>query len=216
MSATYLYTVSPNGPLTLHEEFRNSHRGAMWIWMRLREKFHPDHVWPENAPYDDPRVKEASKWIMKYDDIWALSKDSRLCRNEKIVLMSTYDNVMVKRKNFEELITAFRWFADNYGTESAEEKEKRINWKAPEKPKDGQWSIHDMFSQTPPLENHSLNEQAVVIEKLKDNKKVYAICWNQTSVNGDAWITYIPKKDEHRSYNIKKDKGHWFLFDDLA
>ncbi len=185
MSATYLYTVSPNGPLTLHEEFRNSHRGAMWIWMRLRERFHPDHIWPENAPYDDPRVKEASKWIMKYDDIWALSKDSRLCRNEKIVLMSTYDNVMVKRKNFEELVAAFRWFVENY---------KKDN----------------------PEEASSLLEQANVIEKFKDNKKIYAICWNQTSVNGDAWITYIPKKDEHRSYNIKKDKGHWFLFDDLA
>ena len=41
-----------------------------------------------------------------------------------------------------------------------------------------------------------------------------AVAWNQTSVNGDAWIndTEKDKDDSWKPYNIKKQNKHWDLF----
>jgi hypothetical protein len=183
VSQTYLYTVSQKGVVSKHHEFSNSWRGAMWVWMRLREEYFPDHIFHQEYRYDDPRTIEACKWVMKYEDIWSLSDDSRLIKQEKIVLGSTYDNVIVKKENLDELIEAFKFFVNKY---------KKDN----------------------PPNASSLLEQMEVIEKLKKKKNLLGICWNQTSVNCDAWNGYT-KKGEWRQYNLNKDKGHWFLFDDI-
>lgn len=63
--------------------------------------------------------------------------------------------------------------------------------------------------------NNSLNEQADIIEENLD--KIIGICWNQTSVCSDAWISerYILDENddkEYLPYNIFKDDKHWDLF----
>lgn len=67
----------------------------------------------------------------------------------------------------------------------------------------------------------SLWEQAEVLRQLAADETAYAVCWNQTSVNADTWWvrdeTLSEDEDEqYRMYDISKDSGHWFLFDELA
>lgn len=64
----------------------------------------------------------------------------------------------------------------------------------------------------------SLKEQAEIIQAaIQEYPKIVAIGWNQTSVNQDNWLDYYyeEENDERISYNLEKDKKHWFLFDDL-
>lgn len=65
----------------------------------------------------------------------------------------------------------------------------------------------------------SLKEQANEIRELiKFDKKFIGIAWNQTSINGDVWLSPFRKDNDGypRTYNIFKDKGkHWELFDYL-
>lgn len=67
----------------------------------------------------------------------------------------------------------------------------------------------------------TLLEQAQVLQELAVDDTAYAVCWNQTSVNADTWWvrdeTLSEDEDEqYRRYDISKDSGHWFLFDELA
>jgi hypothetical protein len=67
----------------------------------------------------------------------------------------------------------------------------------------------------------TLLEQALELRRLADDETAYAVCWNQTSVNVDTWYvrdeTLSEDEDEqYRMYDISKDVGHWFLFDELA
>jgi len=65
----------------------------------------------------------------------------------------------------------------------------------------------------------SLKEQADLIEEaLKDDPDLLGLGWNQTSVNGDTWANsgeYNEETEEHASYNLLKEKKHWFMFDDM-
>jgi len=61
--------------------------------------------------------------------------------------------------------------------------------------------------------------QAQKLRELVRDSTVYAVCWNQTSVNCDSWWIYEDSEDEDESgrpYDISKDADHWFLFDDLT
>ena len=40
-----------------------------------------------------------------------------------------------------------------------------------------------------------------------------AVCFHHTSVSTDIWVVF-EDADNERQYDISKDKGHWFLFDD--
>lgn len=67
----------------------------------------------------------------------------------------------------------------------------------------------------------SLNEQADIIEQaFKNDEDLVAICWNQTSVNGDAWSSDRMSVDEegyeeYLPYNLNVETEHWDLFKDL-
>lgn len=62
--------------------------------------------------------------------------------------------------------------------------------------------------------------QAEKLRELATLANCFAICWNQTSVNGGAWMTETEERDEYgekiwRYYDVSKDTDHWFLFDEL-
>jgi hypothetical protein len=62
----------------------------------------------------------------------------------------------------------------------------------------------------------SLKEQADIIEDaFKNDDDLIAIGWNQTSVNGDAWIEYYDENDEAVMYNILSMNKHFDVFEDL-
>lgn len=60
----------------------------------------------------------------------------------------------------------------------------------------------------------TIPQQADAIEKLITDDDCQAICWNQTSVNADAWVTRGESEDL-QDYNINRDSGHWFLFQEF-
>ena len=83
MSYTEMFALKENRSIDYDwkEEVRNSYRGAMAIWIILEKKYLP-----------------------------SLPKPDRLSYNEKIVLLSTFDNVLIKRENFKKVIDAFNSF----------------------------------------------------------------------------------------------------------
>lgn len=136
-----------------------------------------------------------------FKDLFALLKTDRLARWERIVLLTTCDNAMVRAENLVECAEAFEKFHEEY---KALNEGKVFHAQATAK---------------------LLRELAAEVEE----HGWQAICWNQTSVNGDSpwygiWTEleegddgYDPDGDneEHRSYNIDRESQHWFVWDEL-
>lgn len=64
----------------------------------------------------------------------------------------------------------------------------------------------------------SLKEQARVLELLCNDDDCIAVGWNQTSVNGDTWITrggYDEENDIGIPYNCLTGTEHYWLFEEL-
>jgi len=105
--------------------------------------------------------------------------------HEKIVFGSTFDKVMVKSENIQRLIDAM-----------------------------------DQFIKENP-DGGNLDEQIRLLKSVIEDDDLIAVCWNQTSVCGSPWRRYIEcehcgnETDDLRSYNIHKDSGHWFLFEEF-
>lgn len=61
--------------------------------------------------------------------------------------------------------------------------------------------------------NSSLLEQAKIIEEeILNKQEMIAVCWNQTSVNGNPWTEgYDEENDEEIPYNMLTGEKHWFL-----
>lgn len=61
---------------------------------------------------------------------------------------------------------------------------------------------------------------AAALREMSQDPGCFAACWNQTSVCADAWWRYDAcpacgqDLEDSRMYDLAKDKGHWFLFDD--
>ena len=132
-----------------------------------------------------------------YKDLFALLKTDKLERWEKLVLLTTCDNAVLKAENFVEVAEAFEKFHEEY---------KVAN----------EGKVFHMLA------------QAQILRELHgegDEHGWRGICWNQTSVNGDAlWYGVREEgdeeseeeeeEDEPRPYNLDRDDKHWFVFDD--
>lgn len=101
-------------------EIRNAFRGAMAIWTILEKKYLPEYI-PEYAKTlsKETRIKlfpdGFSRMIGINDDdsikeLWELSYNKKVLIEDRIVLMSTFDKVLVKKKNFNKLVEAFERF----------------------------------------------------------------------------------------------------------
>ena len=69
----------------------------------------------------------------------------------------------------------------------------------------------DQYDKTYPKSN--LKEQAEIIKEYAlENDVMTAVCWNQTSVNGNPWTDgYDEEADEEIPYNILKGDRHWYM-----
>jgi len=113
MSSTELYGLTKNKTLDIGDA-TNSWRGAMAVWGRLEKKY-----LPKFTPAWAVAMGDADKEYSRCSDmsnpnsmqpIWDLVDSEKVSLNEKIVLFSTFDNVLVKRENVPRLLKAFREF----------------------------------------------------------------------------------------------------------
>lgn len=144
------------GKVEWQSEFQNAWRGAMAVWLYFWEKYDL-----RQGEWTNPITPE------DYKRIWDLYKEDRLSRAEKILLGSTFDWVVIRRSEFEQLAKVYEDF--NIG---------------------------------------SLPEQAKILRENFNDEKVEAITYCHTSVSENVWEKY----NLHR----KKNKKHWFLFDELT
>jgi len=185
MSCTEVYGFGKDGDASLIGEVQNSFRGAMQIWMFLEKKYLP--------PTKHYRILTGGE--EETQKIWDLVKDERLTETEKIVLLSTFDKVVVKKENFEILIAAFCEFpAETSLMEQAkiihENDVIAVAWNQTSV-SSNPWSIWFNY----------INERDIPLLKKND------YCFVKEAKN--------ILEEGYRPYNLFEDKGHWFLFEEI-
>jgi hypothetical protein len=116
MSYTEIYAFGKNGKVVDSRDIRNAWRGAMAVWRILEKKYLPSLQKPIWAGINDKedywsRTSDFTGHGLK--EIWSLADDKRLIKNEKIVLLSTFDKVLIKKENIKIVIKAFKAFNEN-------------------------------------------------------------------------------------------------------
>ena len=179
MSYTTMLTVMKSGALRPKHEYKNSHRSAPIIWNFLYDKYIPHG--PYAYMFSDTESKK----------LWALAKDERLAEHEKIALVLTFEELILKKKNFLRVVDALRKI--------------EVDCIAAMKNKHGDEAG----------DSTHLTTIANDLEALQNDKTVQGVAFIWTSVCGDCWES--PRQDEksnrYTPYNIKKDKKHWFMFE---
>jgi len=101
MSACEVYAITKTGNVRYFGEARNAFGGAFSVWRALIGKY--------LVRGDD----EATIFMMRGDmgSLWRLVRDERLTRAERIVLASTYDNVVIWHDHLMRVIHAFEGWA---------------------------------------------------------------------------------------------------------
>ena len=128
MSVTTIYGFNKKGDAFEAGAIRNSWLAAMAVWSEMEERhlplYIPDYLkscnWYYNGmPYDElvkrnrfkpTRLAPTLGKENPATDIFDLADDPAVPRNERIVLYTTFDKVLVKREHFSEVINAFRSF----------------------------------------------------------------------------------------------------------
>jgi hypothetical protein len=181
MSYTELFTVNKKGDIESHSIFSNSHLGAALIWNIIANKYYQTNYY-HIQDLDNPEAK-----------FWKLAYQEDIPIYIKMVLFSTYDEIIIQKEDFPLLIQSFKEFYDKEFTEI--DKENRNT-------------------------GHLL-EYIETIEKLISKRNILGIAWNQTSVNCNPWIyeTEIEEDIENNieyeylnePYNIFKGTKHSFV-----
>ena len=114
MSYTEIYKFNKDGNAEAIGETRNAFRGAMAVWESLEKEYLPAFMpeWAKSFPSEPgktySRISSMNQEHMK--EIWGIVKHPDIKDTHKIVMNSTFDNVVVKRENLERLLEAFREF----------------------------------------------------------------------------------------------------------
>lgn len=115
MSCVEIYKFDKQGEPYLYGEVHNSFRGGMAIWRYLEGKYLPPFfpAWAKKSglSFDSRSWSRCFNSDMKnMQEIWDLWKSDSVSRDEKICLMTTFDNVLVKKENIPSVVKAFRVF----------------------------------------------------------------------------------------------------------
>lgn len=130
MSCVEIYGFDKQGEAYLYGEVHNSFRGGMAIWRCLEDKYLP----PYAPKWASASFINGHSWSRCYGsgiegikEIWDLWKSDRVTRDEKICLLSTFDDVLVRKENIPLVVKAFRAFdGDTNLKEQADILEKMI------------------------------------------------------------------------------------------
>ncbi len=113
MSYTEIYKFKKDGHAEFLDEVKNAFRGAMAIWIIVEKRYLPKYT-PDWASIFDDSTRDFSRTSDfrgdKIQEIWDLHTNSKVSEIDKIVLGSTFDNVVVMKKDIPRLIEAFRSF----------------------------------------------------------------------------------------------------------
>ena len=107
MSSTELYKILMNGDVVFHARFGNSNRGSSLVWGNMGERYLGDGHYLSHCGFcRDPKYNE--------ETFWNLIGQKKIPVEERIVLASTYDFVIVKKENLPRLIEAMRYYGTAY------------------------------------------------------------------------------------------------------
>ena len=111
MSYTEIYKFKKDGNAERFAEVKNAFRGAMAIWINVEKRYLPKYI-PTWAMGDTSREYSRTSDIMGggVKEIWALFYDDKISEIDKIVLGSSFDNVVVMKEDIPKLIESFRNF----------------------------------------------------------------------------------------------------------
>lgn len=175
MSYTEIYLVPQSGGVELYRELRNSWHGAILLWSHLSERY----------------LGESLSLAMMRDGsrLWNLVKDTRLSRDERIALATTFDRVMVKQEHFRLVADAI--------DRMIREPNSAGHW--------GNWP-----AQADALRYLALDSMCFAVAW--NQTSVNDDTWTVYEEGKDEEEEYEDEVDS-RPYDLSRDSGHWFLFD---
>ena len=111
MSCTEIYGIKKNTVECIGET-RNSWHGAMAVWVFLEKKYLPKYVpdWAFDVNQEYSRTSAMGQADGPIKEIWDLFKSPKVTESERIVLGSTFDNVLAKVESIDKVLQAFREF----------------------------------------------------------------------------------------------------------
>lgn len=110
MSCVEIYGFNKNGIIEEEREVRNAMRGSMLIWQHIEKKYLPSLKPLYGWESDNYRSRFFTFSSDKLDEFWNLITDKKVSEVDRIVLGSTYDNVLIKKDNIEKLLNAYEKF----------------------------------------------------------------------------------------------------------
>jgi len=189
MSYTEVYRFGKDGKARLAGEARNSHGFAPYIWQKLGEKY---GILRKGEPYFD-----------KTEQIWALFANDSTEFNDRIVLGTTFDDIVVPKEGLHIVIEALQKFIEEfpYNTQGCTAQDDTFLVRLPER------VIEELAKGT-------INLLIEILQAELENPETIAIAFNVTSVNDGVWEVCHQGKNGHwyrRAYNLKTDSRHHFL-----
>jgi len=99
MSSTELYKITQSGRIIFYQEFKNSHRGAYFVWSNLWQYYCKDRIAElkkkDGFEYHSPSSNE------DFQMVWGLHKNKEINKSVRAVLMSTFDYVVLEKNYFQ-------------------------------------------------------------------------------------------------------------------
>jgi hypothetical protein len=122
MSCTEIVCFKQDGNAQEFSDVENAWLGAMAVWHTIEEKYLPIYR-PSFVPDDIP-LHEIEAWLghkpsrtagsynepKPIREIWRFFNNETISTNDKIVLGTTFDRMLVKKEDFERVIAAFESF----------------------------------------------------------------------------------------------------------
>ena len=119
-------------------------------------------------------------------DIFSLFSEPKITHEDRLALGMTLDGMVVRLAEFEDFVAVVRRFRATMKTQATH-----------------------------------LDQIATDIDELRlkfqnDGFDVIGVSWWQSTMSDNFWEKKTRKKDEYRPYNLNKDRGHYFLYDEVA
>jgi hypothetical protein len=189
MSYTSLLVVPAKGPMETFKEYSNSHLSAPTIWSLLFDKYVPKRF-------------EHDSWICgNAQALWNLADPtSPLTEYERMALTLTFDNMILRVRDIPLAVNVLRKI--NFDI-----MESRPDLLAPH------WE--DICDDLLDIYNSRWLNRLMFWKP-----RIIGVAFHWTSVSCDIWESKYPTKDEddeyYGRYDISKDTGHWFMFEQQA
>lgn len=187
MWRTNIHKVNKKGDVIKHIGISQSLLGALTIWRAMEEKYLPPYIpdWARNIADGRNHFRTFDfKNTGAIQDLWDLPNTGDMEEGDKHVLLSTYDNCMVKRENIPRLIFSYMAFLWEQGADFKSNIDKQLE------------AIREIYE----------DEEYIAI--CRDQTSVFE--QRYTVIEDEETGEVI----EERPYNIYKDSSHWFLYGD--